>query len=123
MEEEVGAVDYDVWVSDDKQEVLILKYARRFSKYKNCPKCEYKTYYLAHSKTLESPTYYSEGQHLKQHECKNCGYIKKSITTIPKLSQSSGGSSGGGFSSGGGGGGSSSWGGGSSGGGGAGVSW
>lgn len=119
IEEEIGSVDYDVWVSDDFEDILILRYARRFSKYSGCPKCDFKTYYLAHSQTIERATRFSEGKHLKQHECKNCGYINKVFITLPRIRQSSGGG-GGGFS---GGGGSSSFGGGSSGGGGAGVSW
>ncbi|MCR9290030.1 MAG: TPM domain-containing protein [Bacteroidetes bacterium] len=118
IEEGIGSVDYDVWISADHEEILILRYARRFSKYSKCPKCEFKTYYLAHSHTVQHATRYSSGKHLKQYECKNCGYINQVYTTLPRITQSSGG---GGFSGGGGGG--SSFGGGSSGGGGAGVSW
>ena len=118
-EEEIGSVDYDVWVTEDKDDVLILRYARRFSKYSVCPKCSFITYYLARTLTLEYPTYHSTGERLKKYECKNCKYQYNQRVIIPRKQRSSGG---GGFS-GGGGGGSSSWGGGSSGGGGGGVSW
>ncbi len=119
-EEEIGSVDYDVWVTEEEDDVLILRYARRFSKYKKCKQCNFKTFHLEYSKTISHATEYSTGKKLHRYECKNCSYADEVITTIPKISSSSGGG-GGGWS--GGGGGSSSWGGGSSGGGGAGVSW
>lgn len=114
VEEEIGSVDYDVWVTEDEDDIMILRYARRFSKYKKCKQCDFKTYHLAHSQVITPATTYSSGQQLNRYECKNCGYLDEVFITLPKIS--SGGSSGGG-------GGSSSWGGGSSGGGGAGVSW
>lgn len=121
-EEEIGSVDYDVWVTDDKDDVLILRYARRFSKYSACPKCQFITYYLARTETLRYPTYHSTGEKLKRHECKNCGYQHDQRVVIPRKQRTSSGGGGGG-SRGFGGGGSSSWGGGRSGGGGGGVSW
>lgn len=118
-EEEIGSVDYDVWASESREELLILRYKARFTKYKHCPECGYLTYYLAHSTTLVSPTYTSQGKKKLVYKCKSCTYRKTKTKSIPKLVRSSSSSSGGSFSSGGGG----SWGGGSSGGGGAGVSW
>jgi len=119
VEEEIGAVDYDVWVDELSDEVLILRYAERFSKYKPCSKCNFKTYFHAHTLTIEAATYKRSGIAEIVHECKNCGYQKIVEKKIPKKQRSSS-SGGGGFSGGGGGG---SWGGGSSGGGGGGVSW
>ncbi len=116
-EEELGSVDYDVWVTDDRSDVQILRYARRLSRYKSCPRCNYLTYYHAHSQVLEHATYHSSGRKALHYECKNCHYQHQEIVVIPQKTRSSGGSGG----SGGGGGGS--WGGGSSGGGGAGASW
>lgn len=113
-EEEIGAVDYDVWVSESGEELLILRYKKRFTKYRSCPKCNYLTYYRAYSKTVRHATYSSTGQRKVVHECKNCRHQKVDFQVIPrKVKSSSGGSGGGG----------SSFGGGSSGGGGAGVSW
>jgi uncharacterized protein len=120
MEEEIGSVDYDVWVTPSGDDFLILKYEKYYSKFIKCPECGFKTYYLAQTKTIKRATTYSTGKRLKRHECKNCAYAKERIIILPKIQTSSGGGS----SSGGGGfGGGSSWGGGSSGGGGAGVSW
>ena len=114
--EEIGSVDYDVWATDEAEELMILRYKKRFTKYKGCPNCSYIAYYHAFSKTVKHPTYSSTGRKKVVHRCKNCNYEDLSYRTIPKKTRSS--SSGGGS-----GGGSSSFGGGSSGGGGAGVSW
>jgi uncharacterized protein len=121
-EEEIGSVDYDVWVTDDRDDVMILRYATRFTKYKKCPKCGFITYHHDRTRIVRHATYSSSGKKEVIHRCKHCNYRKVSYKTIPKKtrSSSSGSSSRGGFSGGGGG---SSWGGGSSGGGGAGVSW
>ncbi len=115
MEEEVGSVDYDVWVTDDRSEVLVLRYQKRFSKYSKCPSCGFKTWHLKKTEVLVAATYSTSGQGTRIYECKNCHHRKEEVYVIPKKSNSSRGGSGG---SGGG-----SFGGGSSGGGGGGVSW
>ena len=115
-EEALGVVDYDVWVTDDLDDIMILRYAKRFSAYSKCPKCNYQTYHLAQTQTLRRATYSHSGKEKKIYECKNCDYIHSKIVIIPQKTRSS-------SSSGGGGGGGGSWGGGSSGGGGAGASW
>ncbi len=126
-EEEVGSVDYDVWITDDADDVLILRYAKRFSKYSNCPKCGYKTYYHARTETIMPATYSNAGKGRKIYTCKNCDYFKEDYFSIPRKQRTvvvtTGGGGGGGGFSGGGFGGSRSWGGGASGGGGAGVNW
>lgn len=118
-EEEIGSVDYDVWVTDGHDDVLILRYARRFTKYDKCPKCHYLTYSKQHSRVTVRATYSHSGEREVTFACKNCNYIDIKIEIIPQKVRSSGG--GGGFGGGGGGGGG--WGGGGSGGGGGGVSW
>ena len=120
-EEELGSVDYDVWVTDDQDDVLILRYASRWAKYDKCPKCRYLTYSKQRSRILRNATYSHSGQREITFACKNCNYIDIRMETIPQKVRSSGGG-GGGFSGGGGGGGGG-WGGGGSGGGGGGVSW
>lgn len=119
VEEEVGSIDHDVWISKDFSEVLILPYAKRMHGYKACPSCSYKTYKATKSKIITRATTSRSGKREVTFSCKACHYQKKEIKTIPRKSSSS---SGGGFSGGGGGGGSS-FGGGSSGGGGSGASW
>lgn len=132
-EEEIGTADYDVWVTDDGDDILILRYGIRHSKYEKCPECGFTTYYHAHTKTVKHPTYEEPGKKEKLYLCKSCGYSLSKYVGIPRLgpskSSSSWGSSsssswsGGSSWSSGGSSGSSSWGGGGSSGGGAGVSW
>ena len=117
-EEDIKSVDYDVWITEDAEDILILKYTNPFSKYKSCQKCGYKTYSLKSSRVVIPATYSSSGKRKMIYTCKNCNYRKVDHQIIPRKQRSSS-SGGGGFSGGGG----SSWGGGSSGGGGAGVSW
>ena len=119
-EEEIGSVDYDVWITPDEDDVLILRYKKPFTRYSACPKCGFVAYFHARTNTLRAATYNHSGQKEELYECKNCAYRHRKTIIIPKKVRSSGSGGSGGF---GGGGGSSSWGGGSSGGGGAGVSW
>ncbi|MEO1258863.1 MAG: TPM domain-containing protein [Bacteroidota bacterium] len=116
-EEEIKSVNYDVWITDNADDILILRYERQFTKYDPCPECHFKTYYKSHSEVVQAATYHSTGTRELTYSCKNCNYSHIKFETIPMKTRSSGGGSSG--SSGGGG----SWGGGSSGGGGAGVSW
>lgn len=121
-EEEIGSADYDVWATESGDDLLILRYAKPFTRYSRCPNCKYVTYYQSETITIRSATYSHSGLKELTYRCKNCHYTHTKSIVIPKLTTSS--SSSGGFRSGGGsGGGSSSWGGGRSGGGGAGVSW
>lgn len=127
-EELVHSVDYDVWITDDEIDVLILEYRPLFSSYTKCPKCKFRTYYKVYDKQIIAPTYSSSGKGERKHECVNCKHVDHKTYVIPRLRRSnttyrsSGGWSSGG-SSGGWSGGGGSWGGGSSGGGGAGSSW
>ncbi len=114
-EEQLGSVDYDVWITEDGSDVMTLSYTRRFGKYDACPECKFRAYHKAFSSVLEHATYSSSGRMEVVHECKNCNYTKRSVVVIPMKTRSSSGSSSGG--------GGGSWGGGSSGGGGAGASW
>ncbi|MCH2236045.1 MAG: TPM domain-containing protein [Crocinitomicaceae bacterium] len=126
-EEHVKSIDYDVWIADDKSDVLILAYKKWFSKYRKCPSCKAKTYWKVYDKTISSPTYTSTGTGERKHKCENCGHVSISTYTIPKLqrssSSSSGSSSGGSWGGGSSYSGGSSYGGGSTGGGGSGSSW
>jgi uncharacterized protein len=117
-EEELGSVDYDVWVCDKGHKHDVLKYESSLTSYDACKKCGFITSKVTDRTTLIAATEYSTGTGQKTHTCKHCGHVRLETYTIPKItasSSSSGGSSGGG--------GGSSFGGGSSGGGGSGSSW
>jgi uncharacterized protein len=119
-EEQVKSIDYDVWISDEPGDILILAYKRWFSSYSSCPKCNYKTYYKEYDRIIRSATYSSSGEGERKYVCRHCKHSKITRYTIPRKTKSSSSSSSsrsGSF------GGSSSFGGGRSGGGGAGSSW
>lgn len=125
-EELVKSVDYDVWITENSEDVLILAYRPLFTKYTTCPKCHFKTYFKVYDRQKTAPTYFSHGTGERKHECANCKHVDLKTYTIPKLVRSNRTSSSGSWSSGGGGGfsgGGGSFGGGSSGGGGGGSSW
>lgn len=117
-EEKIKSVDYDVWVSGEPDDLLILKYSNWFSGYSNCEKCRFETWYQVYDKTLSAATYSSSGTGERQHACHHCQHRVTARYTIPKLQKSSSSSGGSSSSSGGG-----SWGGGRSGGGGSSSSW
>ena len=123
LEEELKSILYDVWITKDKSDIMILEYeGPNGRKYSDCKECSYKTFGKISSLILVSATYDRSGSRIDKYECRNCNYQEEKEITIPqKVSASS--SSGSSFSSSSSSSSSSSFGGGSSGGGGAGVSW
>lgn len=122
-EENIRAIDYDVWKCDACQTTTVSNYPNRYTKYKACTHCKATTSYLVSRETIKKPTYTSSGKGEEIHGCKHCGREKKTPYTIAKLVRSSSSSSSSSFGGSSSSGGSSSWGGGSSGGGGASSSW
>ena len=118
LEEQLGSVNYDVWVCGQCAERTIVPHRRWFSSYRECPECKRRTLKVT-TKQTRAATYSSTGSAIETRKCRNCSYNTSKVVVLPMLTHSSSGGSGG--SSGGGGG--SSFGGGSSGGGGAGRSY
>lgn len=85
VEEEIGSVDYDVWVSDKPDDVMTLAYRSSLSKYSECSNCGFRTYYHANSKTLRSATYGRDGQGVRNYACRNCNYTHTKRYRIPRL--------------------------------------
>jgi len=118
LEETLGSVDYDVWVCDCGNS-LVLPHAGWFSRYSKCRKCGRKT--ASHTRTVLIPaTTVSAGSAEDRFECRNCGETWTQLIILPRIVESSSSSSSGG---GGGGGGSSFGGSGSTSGGGGGGSY
>lgn len=119
LEEQLGSMNYDVWVCGQCAERTIVPHRRWFTSYRECPECKRRTLKVT-TKQTSAATYSSTGSAIETRKCKNCSYNRTKTIVLPMLTRSSSGSSGGSsFSSGGG----SSFGGGSSGGGGAGRSY
>ncbi|QCW99858.1 hypothetical protein FGM00_07010 [Aggregatimonas sangjinii] len=126
LEESLKALEYDVWVTEDESDLMVLEYeGANGRKYSDCEECSYKTYGKLKSIVTKTATYSHEGERIDYYECRNCNYKNEKVVVLAqKVSESSSSSSSGSSSyssssssS------SSSFGGGSSGGGGAGVSW
>jgi len=87
-EEDIGSVDYDVWVDEDNTEVLILRYDRLFSKYTPCTSCNYNTYYKSNSSIIKEATEHSTGIWEECFRCKNCNLKYSKQEVIPKITVS-----------------------------------
>jgi uncharacterized protein len=116
VEESIGSVDYDVWVSPSGT-YLIEDYDGA-TPASPCPACQFKTYRRTLVRVVTDATSQSEGLAEDTNTCAHCQHTERVMRVLPKLAASSSGGSFGGGSSGGG-----SFGGGSSGGGGAGGSY
>ena len=133
FEEQLHAIDYDVFVCDKCANEAIFTLDKP-SVYSECPKCGTKAFILKDKRTIVAPTYISSGTERTTYHCKFCGYEENNNDNIPRLTRSDkaliggaivGGlfSGGGGFGGGSDGGGGGSFGGGMSGGGGSSSGW
>ena len=118
LEEQIGSVDYDVWACLPCEEVLKLRYGKFWTRFSQCPKCDYKTR-SSIKRTLIRATTSHGGKVMVEEQCEYCDYYNRHTYLTPRVSKSSSSS----FGSGGGGGGGSGFGGGSSSGGGASGGW
>jgi uncharacterized protein len=124
VEEDIRTILYDVWITEDKSDIMILEYEGPNGRnYSNCKECSYKTFGKVSSLVLVAATYDHGGTRIDKYECRNCNYQEEKDIKIPKKSRPSDSSSGSSLSSSSSSSSSSSFGGGGSGGGGGGVSW
>ena len=128
FEEEIGSVQYDIYVCPECQAVKRFSRSLLFSGHGRCGQCGHRTT-ISSTVTVEAATYVSSGSREVTETCLHCDFEYSYIQVIPQKTRSSSsgsysGGSGGGFGGGGGGGGGGGRsGGGRSGGGGAGSSW
>jgi uncharacterized protein len=86
-EESLSSIQYDVWVSVEGDEVLILDYPQ-FSKYKKCSSCKAKSFSFDKKSVISSPSYSNSGRGEKVWSCKNCSKKRRVTFTIPRLVES-----------------------------------
>lgn len=112
FEEQLHAVDYDVFICDKCQNEAIFTLDKP-SEYSECPKCKTKAFILHEKHVVVSPTYISSGTERITYKCMFCGYEENDNHNLPRLTRAGGAivggavggslfSGGGGFSSGGG---------------------
>lgn len=123
LEEKLNSINYDVWVTADESDILVLEYEGSSRKYTQCKECSYKTFGREKTIVLTTATYKRDGLRRTYYNCRNCHYKEEIESVIPQLIESSSSSSSSSFGGSSSSSSSSSFGGGSSGGGGAGVSW
>jgi uncharacterized protein len=119
LEEKLKSQDYDVWVTDNEDDVLVISYTNDATHYHKCSSCQCIADKLVKVVTVKKATTSHTGKDECSYRCLNCG-IERTVFEITPIITYSSGSSGSGSSSSSGG---SSFGGGSSGGGGASGSW
>jgi uncharacterized protein len=119
FEEEIGSVQYDIYVCPDCDAIKRFSRSLLFSGFSPCSQCGHRTN-SSSTVTLQAATYQSSGLSEVTETCLHCDFEYSYTQVIPQKVRASSSSSGGSFGGGGGGGRS---GGGSSGGGGAGSSW
>jgi len=83
-EEEVFAIDYDVWIDEETGYTRIDKYTGRFHA-ERCPNCNYMTLRVNKEELTKSPTVYEGGEILKHFICSYCGHKTKKEFTVAKL--------------------------------------
>ena len=84
-EEDIGSKDYDVWITDNGDDVLILSYAGKKTKYDVCKKCNYKTWVLQDGYTEKPATTEESGLRISKYACLNCHHVEKIKSVIPKI--------------------------------------
>jgi Beta-propeller domains of methanol dehydrogenase type len=119
LEEKLKSQDYDVWVTDNNDDVLVISYANAATHYHKCASCQCIADKLVKVVTVKKATTSHTGKDECSYRCLNCGIERTVLEITPIITYSSGSSGSGSSSSSGG----SSFGGGSSGGGGASGSW
>lgn len=123
IEEQVGAVDYDVWRCPTDGSTEIIPYVQRSSAFTECPVCHARTYHVISDRITRQPSTISTGTRAITRKCLNCGHEDTEWKTIPKVAPVIIAGGGGGGRSGGGGFGGGSFGGGFTAGGGASGGW
>lgn len=89
FEEQLQAVDYDVFVCPDCKNETILTYDKP-SMYANCPKCNTKAFILKGKQVIVAPTYISGGTERSSYHCKFCGHQAHHNHALPRLQRQGG---------------------------------
>lgn len=83
LEEQLGSVDYDVWLCPECSETDIYPYPNSSSPYKECPRCHARTYYKERDRVVRRPTAMTAGEGISEYRCRNCDYTHGTPYRIP----------------------------------------
>lgn len=90
FEEELSAVDYDVFLCDDCGNEAVFA-IDKLSMYTECPRCKTKSYILHSKKVIVAPSYINPGTERATFKCNFCGHQEHKNTNLPRLSRTAGG--------------------------------
>ncbi len=97
-EENIGSVDYDVWVCGSCQNREVIPYKNWLRRYGRCNNCHYRTISNS-SKVISSATYTSTGLRENRAYCNHCHHEEITQSVIPRKVRSTSSSSSGSRSS------------------------
>lgn len=83
LEEQVGSVDYDVWLCPACGETDILAYVNRNTPLIECENCHARTARMKVNRIIQRPTSSRKGKGVKQYECLNCHHTTNKYYDIP----------------------------------------
>ena len=85
MEEQLGSVDYDVWMCDKCRNTDVYRFESQFTKYSECPQCHSKTYSLTRDHIVRPATSLAAGKGEKVYTCSYCKLRKVVPYIIPMI--------------------------------------
>lgn len=83
LEEQVGSVDYDVWLCPSCGETDILPYINRSSPMTECENCHARTARLRCERVVTRPTATRAGKSVREYECVNCHHTTRRYRELP----------------------------------------
>ncbi|MDE6288071.1 MAG: TPM domain-containing protein, partial [Muribaculaceae bacterium] len=84
LEEQIGSVDYDVWLCPSCGETDILAYVNKSSPMIECENCHARTARLKVNRIVQKPTAHAEGKGVQEYECLNCHHTTRRYYKIPR---------------------------------------
>jgi uncharacterized protein len=89
LEEKLKSRDYDVWVTDDEDDVVIINYLENATNYTQCSSCQFVTDHLIKVVTIKKATTSRAGQQKCFYKCLQCSNEREALEKIPRISSSS----------------------------------
>lgn len=84
LEEQIGSVDYDVWLCPQCAETEIIPYVQRSQAYTVCPVCHARAMRVTSDRITLEPTVRHEGIRTITRQCLNCGFQDHENHRLPK---------------------------------------
>lgn len=83
-EEDVFSIDYDVWIDENTNEVVVEKYQGHLRALE-CGNCGFYTLKVVREEITQKPTYDSPGELIKHYECSYCKSVRATAFKISTM--------------------------------------